>query len=496
MSPHRREIPVFLALSFLLLSGLASGSVVHSVDIDGDSAQVTSVLHLTSEEEVNKWEMNLSMPNNTLIHSVKDSHGKVEYEMNGGKLHFRTNSGPRRSQESVRVNYTVNNVRNHTFKKLSRLEVSLFGLRGETTKAEVEAENIISWHTPFQFHSEKKNGTIMFEGRGALPLRFYTSQEGRQSEHYHYFSMNGTIRDAEEFFPIIPQITGIHSPQNRFPALFLEGERYDSLVNEWSSGRYKTGGLILMRRNMSRSRAVSTLIHETVHGFNEEILKWDETDTAYLNEGMAKFAEFLINQKANVPQAEVFGDKAYFLEEGKRYYLEPRSTPQELWDYYVKDENWMKGWNPWRGKAYRARRFGYAYAELMIRDFVRREDLESMREASRSLMNIDRKVGNVDEKKRMVEQRLGTFRPCYSLERKEFENCLEEVHGQSFNFTGLDANVTFSNSRSERINITARELGLVKRVEDEGGLLWRVKNLIFSLRRRMIWISRTLSRTI
>lgn len=474
MKPDPSWTAVFMTL-FLLLPAVASSSVVHKVDMHGDRANVTSLMTLTSDEEVNLWDITVELPEDSHILSLKDSRGEVEYNFRGGDLTFETNSGPPRTEERVRLNYTLENVVSKKFEPLETAEASLFGFEDERTEVLVSSRDIVSYYTPFGFRSEGSDSNIKFQGEGSMFLKFYRSESGNETEHYHYFSNGGEVKNAEKFFPILPYITGIQSPHERFPVVFLNDSAYDSAVNEWSSGRYKTGGLILMRGNLSGGKTVSTLIHETMHGFDEKLLKWDGTDSAYFDEGMAKFSGFLVNQKMDVLQPEIFGGRVHFTEGDKGYYYESRSSPDVLWNYYKNKGERMKSWTPWRDVDPDVREFGYAYSELLVRDYVGRNGLLSLRNLSEKLLNMDKKIKSTDEKAKIFSRLLGTFRPCFREDRQAFEECLDQINEEDFELKNLEINIT---GEKEHINISS-DFHLPKR--KTGGLSTMINGWIESL---------------
>jgi len=311
---------------------------------------------------------------------------------------------------------------------------------------------VVSYYTPFGFRSQGTDSSLKFQGEGSMFLKFYRSERGNKTEHYLYLSNEEDVKNAEQFFPILPYVLGVESPHERYPIIFLNDSTYGSVVNEWSSGRYRTGGLILVKNSTSSGDMPSLIIHETAHGFNSKLLGWDGTDSVYFDEGVAKFAEFLVKRKRDIPQAEIFGDRTQFRKGGRRYYYESRSSPEVLWNYYRKNKGWMKSWTPWEDVDRGAREFGYAYSELLVRDYVRRNGLLSMRNVSRELLKIDGRVQSTHEKREIFSRVLGTFRPCYSDDREKFGACLDRINEQDFELEDLEINTTYR--KKEDVNIT------------------------------------------
>lgn len=494
--PPSKEITILsFLLAVLVLIGSARASVVHEVRVKGDSAEITSILEMTSQKEVNKWRLTVDLPRNSTVETIRDSRGNISFEWVGSEVKFETNSGPSRKREKVEINYNVPNVREEQFKPLDTIHMSLFGFSNETLKAEIFVDHAISWYTPLNFKSQKGEESLKFQGQGSLPLYIYTSEKGEQSQHYHYFSEEG-IDQVEKLFPLLPYFTGIRSPHRKFPIVFLNDSRYNSLINEWSSGRYRRGGLVLIRDNLSQRDKIPTVLHETMHGFNAELLKWDRTQTAYFDEGMAKFVEFLTKEKMDLPQGEIFGDRNYFEEGENRYYLEPRSSSEALWNYYSDGEEWMLRWNPWGGEGPSAKEFGYAYSELLIREHVQQNGIKSLRNVSAELLGVEDRVENWRKKSDILSQILDGLKPCYSRSRKEFNDCLERVNAQQFNLTDLNLNVTFERPEKEEINITRREVEISKppskEIGPEKNFLTKLRQYLESLFERIRWILKRL----
>ncbi|MFP4046010.1 MAG: hypothetical protein ACLFS3_03040 [Candidatus Aenigmatarchaeota archaeon] len=456
-----RKPLIAILICLVLVPSLASASFVHRVEVQDDDARVTSVIGLNSPEESGRWqtEMSIEMPNRTDMLRVEDGENNLSFDFEDGELFFTTDPTDE-DEERVKITYLVRDIREEQFSDLDLIEMNLPGFQGERTKARVEADDVISWYTPPGFSSQRANGSMLFSGDEAFSLRLYSSDGGRDSENYRYFG-DVDLNRTENMFPILSFLTGIESPHEKYALVFLDDERYDRNINDWSSGVYRTGGLIVVRRDLPEVELTSTVLHETMHGFNEEVLKWDRTQTAYYDEGMAKFLEYLVHNKLVKKQAEVFGDRVYLEENGSRYYLEPRSSHDQLWDYYTSDENWIKRWNPYQESSSERRRFGYALSELIIRKHVQENGIDGLREVSQDLLEEDRSVDMWEEKAMILSQHLD-LSPCYSHPRSQFEDCLEEINNQNITLDGLDLDVEpiRSQDQEEEINITERDFEL------------------------------------
>ncbi|MFB6077113.1 MAG: hypothetical protein ABEK12_03215, partial [Candidatus Nanohaloarchaea archaeon] len=158
-------------------------------------------------------------------------------------------------------------------------------------------------------------------------------------------------------------VTGFLPQVNSYPVIVYPDEEYDAKVDRWSAGQYRTGGLIFIRRSvLAKDAGPAVVLHEVMHGFNAQALRWSNARRAWFDEGTAKYVEWLINANRSIPQAEIFGDPVRWREGDIRYTLQPRKTPDSLWEYYRSGSDYMRTWTLFESEVDRT--FGYAFAEL------------------------------------------------------------------------------------------------------------------------------------
>lgn len=482
-----RKIKVLLLFSsfFLLLSSV-SAFAEFSVKMDGDDAILNTTIGLESQREVNYFRLSWQIPDNSKIISVRDTIGKIDtYEVSDGKISLKTNLGDRRKKETIFLRLRVEGVVDDTYAPLKTAYLSLPGFEGDEALASIKAEGLISGsHSP-GFNASFLGDTMRLKGKGPLNFRVAFSEKGEKYEHFVIFD-DYNLSMADEFYDYIVGVTGTKPLFERFPVIVLPDPEYEKRLNKWSSGQYRSGGLIFVKKSvMESNKNVSIVIHEATHGFNQQVLRWDRTSSRWFDEGVAKYMEYLVNRKFGLPQAEIFGERVYFSEDGEEYYLEPRKNPEDLLNYYKEGKDYMYEWS----RQESVREFGYAFSELFIRNYLRKNGYGALHDVYRSLKAINRKVSDLEEKRDVILDAMDTdLKPCYSKELDEIKSCLKEVHEQnpkvpvvnlkiekqnlSFNFTSFEEKSGGNGKESDS------ELGeglksfieLNKAKEDSGGL--------------------------
>jgi hypothetical protein len=199
---------------------------------------------------------------------------------------------------------------------------------------------------------------------------------------------------------------------------------YEDKVSEWSRGEY-SGGVIRMRGGLEGDFA-PVLAEETVHAFNEETLNFDNTSSTWLDEGIAGYTQAMVRKKLSGESKTrtLFGEERSYSErrDGSLYKITKPSKgdKQKLWQYYQDNMSFMKHWNPQKSEN---RDFGYAYSELIIRNYV------SQNNSIRKLYNQlnPQKIKNNEEKWRKYSEILD-LKPCNYSSRKKFDSCLERIN--------------------------------------------------------------------
>ncbi len=478
---------VFLSV-FLLFSSSSEASVLHRIDLDEESVLVNSSFVVGSEDPVGGTRITIGQEEDIDIVGVDSTVGDASYYYEDGRAVISVDSVLPRKEHDVQMMWRSRDGVSESFGGPMKFDVDLFGFEGKETTAVVQDSNILSWNEPLGFQSQYSDGSLKFRGHGHLWLCGHFSDLGEDTENYRYFG-NYSFDGADDLVALVEYITGVSNPHERIPVVLLDDTTYDQEFSPWSDGTYETCGLVTIRKSLGKTDKLKTLLHETVHAFNSRALKWDNTETAYYDEGKAQFVEVLTSEAIGSPRSEVFGDVVYYEENGKRYRINPRSSSDELWDYYTEDDAWIKYWSPRRDEFRGMREFGYAFSELIVRNQVEKEGVGSLRDIYEKLWEIDRNIESADEKAKIMEN-LVDLRPCYSENRTEFENCLKDINSQRFNLSGIDLNHTV---RDHRVEI---EIGEDIIIGDSGSLVMFFEDLV----RKVVdifegvsfWISRKL----
>jgi hypothetical protein len=235
----------------------------------------------------------------------------------------------------------------------------------------------------------------------------------------------------------------------------MSPEDYSGSVVGWSSGEY-VGGSFRMRDNLE-DNFLPVLAHETVHGLNERELKWDSSSSTWFDEGTAKYVESMLNLhlQGKDRTRKLFGGNTTYTESrnGDLYRVTSPSAgdPERLWQYYQSDQDFMKNWNP--SDFPDERSFGYAYSELVIRNYVAREN-GSLRKLYGKVRPRN-EISSNEEKWNHISQEID-LTPCKYESRSRFDKCLEEINQYDYsvyraeNVTVSDRNVLKSIDIKER----------------------------------------------
>ncbi len=420
-----------LALLFLaVFCSAAAAEVFHTVDANKDEIMVNTTLELDCSQAgsncpVNSWRLSWNMPENSQVISVKDSYGNItDYTFSSGELDISTNSGPPRETERVKISTVVPSEAEEIHDGLFKQEISLAGLPGEQTAGVVRNPDIISGWTSGRFNESFSNGEMKFRGTGSTNIRVNFG-EGNKTAYYEFFG--GNPDNTSLAYQIGVGMTGLSKPFDRFPVALMDSEEYEGSVTSWSSGEYVAGSF-RMREGLE-DRFLPVLVHETVHGLNERSLEWDRTSSTWFDEGTAKYVESMTSRYVNGEERtrKLFSEDTVYYEtrNGTRYRvtLPSSGNPDALWSYYQGNRSFMKNWNP---RKYPSQRdFGYAYSELIIRNYVVNQN-KSLRNLYNQL-NPDKPIETNTEKWSFYS-RILELEPCNFESRERFDRCLERIN--------------------------------------------------------------------
>ncbi len=455
-----------LILFFLILclTG-ASAQVTHSVDIEENQSIVNTTLELDSERGVNSWNINYRLPEGSEIMKIRDSYGEIEeYTYSNRRLKLETNSGERRHDEYLRINYIITQEDN-SFAGLNYRTFNFAGFDGERTSGKVEVENLISGRISQGFEASY-NKSKNFQGQG--PIQFTVNYgEGEDTDYFTFFGDELNYSEMDEAYEIALGTVGYQQDFERFPVVVRE----DFEGQDWSAGEY-TQGRISLRPSED---VFSVLTHETVHGLNDKLLNWDQTSSAWMDEGIATHAEDLarITRQGRERNSNLFGDSVRYREDGYIYTLPSRGDRERLWNYYENDEDWMRDWAPRKGN----RTFGYSYSELIVKNYVRNnnsiQDIYSEAEQTSRVEDNDEKWSIYSE--------FMDLRPCEYDSRQRFDECLDEINSYEYR-------VLLAQPSESRAVVNVREAEIPERELNKP-----LENVIPELFERLvIWLNRVL----
>lgn len=423
-----------LLLAFLLaaFSFTATADVYHEAEVSEEGMLLNTSIQLECENNcpVNKWSLTWQLPDSAEVIGVKDSIGEIDdYTVENDRIQITTNSGPKRRNETVLLQLNVTEDSEEIYNGLYQRRISLPGFSGEETSGVIRAENLISGWKSYGFETSYANSSMKFQGEGPVNLRVKFG-EGTETDYYTFFGdYTGNVSQAYE---ISIGTTGLEQDFERFPVASMPSDVYNRTANRWSAGEY-LGGSMMIRQGLGDDY-VPVLAHETVHGLNDRELNWDRTSSAYFDEGTSEYIEFLVRKKLSAenrdvrPPGEVFGEDVRWDPDpnDRRYSLIPSSGDRdELWQYYQNNRDFMKSWSS-SDSAYRS--FGYAYSELLIRNYV--SNGSQLSELYQSL-DVDRKIEDPDEKWSIYSEHLD-MRPCDYESRQRFNECLDEINEHDY----------------------------------------------------------------
>ena len=425
-------------LFFLLLIPTVGAVTTYDIAVEGNSVLVNATFELYSsspKEKVNYWTTTFSMLPGSQLLGVSDSKGEItNYTVSEGKIRIETHKGGLKDREVVSLLYRSQGLVNKEYLPLKKLNLSLsaFGdtrpdVPDEKTFVSVQLDGkLISFINSLGFSSQPAKQEIKFAGDGPVAFTLFYG-DGKDYKHYTLFG-RGNLTAADEAFGIIPAVTGMLPESDRLPVVVLSKNEYNKRINEWSAGEYR-GGVIVM--DQSGKDFSSSLLHETAHGINERALRWKQSEESWFDEGVAKYVEFLYTLETGARQPEIFGEDVTWTEGFTIYTLPSRSTSEELWDYYQSGEDFMGTWRPNNPGT---REFGYAFSELVVRDFILRKGDDALHGIFEELLAVTETTETAEESNAVLLELLDSdFRPCYSSQKEALEECLEQINSMEPN---------------------------------------------------------------
>jgi hypothetical protein len=356
----------------------------------------------------------------------------------------------------IDLQLVVNDVIEESYNGLDLVKLRLSGFSDrrddvpdEKTQVTVETrERLLSESHSYGFDHTLDQYAATYKGDGPINIHLAVGEGSKEYNNYVLFG-DGNLTEADRMYWLVPAITGIgvttpRPAMNKHPVIVLPDTEYDQVVDEWSSGQYRTGGMIFLRKSATgKDDLPAILLHEVTHAYNEHALRWTNEGMGWFDEGTAKYVEYVVKHEKNLRYAEIFGDEVRWTgpcedQAGQcRYTLNTRGTPDQLWNYYQQDGEFMYSWTPSKSSTPTERRFGYAFAELLIRNYIRQENSDTaLYPVYSDLMAMERHPDESpqDETERVLAILDAGFTPCYNAEnrsRQAFASCLEQVNSMT-----------------------------------------------------------------
>jgi hypothetical protein len=413
------------ALLLIFLITFSGAQVRHDLNADADSVKVnTSILLECDDKEtcpVNSWALEWEIPRDADIINISDSQGSIDtYSREGNTLKADTNKGPKRTSEKIEIRWEEDQEAQKITKGLYKRKVQLLGLKNQLNTGKITGKNILNVYLPGDFRKSIGKNFTSFKGSNGTSAIIHIG-EGEKDEIYEFFG--GTVRNSSFAYRLAVGTTGKLPEFRQIPVAVYSNSEYDRKVSLWSGGEYQSG-MIRIRHKDDRNRA-PVLAEETTHAINDYALKFDSTSSSWLDEGISGYVQSLATKalESNGGMPEVFGENVSFSrdKEGKRY-LYTRSSSgkkEDLWEYYRENKSFMKLWTPRESEN---RSFGYAYSELIIRNYISNNN---------SLRKLYPKLGQKladDQQKWDYYSRYLDLTPCKHDEKEEFERCLDRIN--------------------------------------------------------------------
>ena len=425
---------LILVIVLLLVPG-AQAITTYDISVEGQDVvvNVTFELYTSSPDtEVNYWTTTFPLPEGAVFVRGSDSRGALDPTVKDNQVFIQTNDGPAKDREVVSLLYRVPGAVDDRYSPLQFVELGLSAFEDvrkdvpdERTFVTFQAQQeVLSFTTTLGFIAQMDGRELRLQGVGPVGMRVFFGQGGVSYEHYLLFG-EADLTFADEIHDVVPAVTGLTTEVPQLPIVVLPDKEYSRTINAWSAGEHQSG-IAVLRTVDNEDSFLATMIHETSHGTVAQALRWDRTSIVWFDEGVAEYIEFLVNKKRGVRQAEIFGSPVRW-QEGLRFFtLPPRSTADDLWEYYRSEDTFMETWTPVDPAT---RDFGYAFSELVIRDFIQRKGPAALQDVFQQLLALDEQIEDPINHLALFRELLATdFRPCYRSNRAQFESCLGKIN--------------------------------------------------------------------
>jgi hypothetical protein len=411
----------------LILIPISSSLTVYNITLIDQKIFVNVTFTLKSDQDYDVWRISWEIPQDYEIISVSDELGSISFAAYPGYIYFETHR-LRTNERRINVQYFLKDAISTEYEPLKKVHLQLSGFSNEKTIVNVYLPRLISGDASYNFTEYFQDNFAQFVGYGPVDIILFYSYSGREYDNYILFGP-ADLTVADEMFSLVTNITGMPKPYNRLPVVVLSDVDFEKQVQPWGSASHTRGGLILIKKSVANSPYnASTILHETTHAINAKVLKWNQVEATWFEEGTATFIESLANQVLGLKQGELFGENKVIKQGSEKIVIKSRGNKEMLWDYYQQGKDFMYYWNLSDDAT---RDFGYAFSELVIRYSVHKNGIGKIREAYMELSRISEPVRDPVESTNIILSALDTnFMPCYSVDRKKFDQCLKEINEQ------------------------------------------------------------------
>lgn len=463
-----RKILLFLVILSMVAS--AAAEVQYSIDSDEDRVLMNSTIEL--ECDFNCPGLTWTLVDDAKVIGVRDGRGEVEYEISGDEVKIEGRRSYGSDTRVIEIRSRIDNDAEVIHEGLYKRTLRLSGFEGERTSGTVSSGNLISGRTGFGFDMSFSSEEMVFQGDGPVNIRMKFG-DGFETDYFSFFGAEPS--DTEIAYEVPVGTLGVVQEFRRFPVAVHTDESYDRNVNEWSAGEYVSGAIQIRNQESAGDDFLPVLSHEVVHGLNDRILNWDHTRSSYFDEGTGKYVEFLVKKKLynegeiEEPPRELFGESVRYdpdSSDGKYYRLPPKGDKEQLWSYYENDRDFMKTWSAMNADP-DTRKFGYAYSELVIRNYVKEGG--SLRELYQDI-NVDQEIDSPEVKWQIYSEPLD-MTPCKYNSREKFDQCLKDINSYNYPVYSAKPDRSSEKLQIERLEVPNRtmERGAPQLPDDETG---------------------------
>jgi len=400
-------LPALFALALLTHLSLAASSFVTSssygLAVGENDVLVTWHLNYSTELKNLRLTLTFPLPPNSTMISVSDALGPISnYDVaesgDGPSVTLTARNGPDGGPIALDIQYRVSPFDTQKFGRL-RITPSLCLAVTDYFSADVTLpEDAVLLSSSPKADYGKRTAHIGSEGE-CMVLAY---MRGAQFEaaggyqyvpytHYDVFARNpsekmrGEISSVDSLAGLLPTITGLDATYPRWVVIVAPS---GILSPKGEAGLYRGAGIIYLLEDYNESFS-PILAHETTHGFNGQVLGWNNGASFWFEEGTADYVAHLYTLEIGAKEADIFV-------RGSGYYSSPYS---ELADYYRTNNNTMESWNFSTLDS-----FSYDFSQFMIRAYVDSYGTDALRQAYACLGRIspETNVTTSDERNALV----------------------------------------------------------------------------------------------